>query len=192
MTGTGAHGFDQIQWALDMDHTGPVEVWCEGGKLEDPVYTAPESLTRGNRLTSEGRRVSFRYANGIVVLLEEGESAAGAAFVGDRGKIRIGNNTVDSNPEEIAKEPLEKLQPHVTVSDNHIQNWFDAIKSRARPTADVEIGHRSAILCHLGNIARWVGRPLRWDPESETFPGDDEANLLLDRPRRAGYELPTI
>ena len=49
---------------------------------------------------------------------------------------------------------------------------------------------RSAILCHLGNIVRWVGRRLRWDPETETFPGDDEANAFLDRPRRPGFELP--
>jgi predicted dehydrogenase len=192
MTGTGAHGFDQIQWALDMDHTGPVEVWCEGGKLETPVYTAPESLARGDRLTSQNRRVSFRYANGIVVRLEENESAAGAAFIGDLGKIRIGNNTVDSNPPEIAKEPIESLKPHVLVSDNHIKNWFDCIKSREKPIADVEIGHRSAVMCHLGNIARWVGRKLTWDPDREIFPGDDEANAFLDRPRRKGYELPQV
>jgi hypothetical protein len=192
MTGTGAHGFDQIQWALDLDHTGPVEIWCEGGKLQSPIYTEPESLERGNRLTSRGRRVQMRYANGILVRLEENESAAGATFIGDQGKIRIGNNTVDSNPPEIAKEPLESLPPHVQVSDNHLQNWFDAIKSRRKPIADVEIGHRSAILCHLGNIARWVGRPLRWDPEKEIFPGDDEANAYLDRPRRKGYELPEV
>jgi predicted dehydrogenase len=192
MTGTGAHGFDQIQWALDMDHTGPVEVWCDGGKLESPLYRASESLARGNQLTSHGRRVSFRYANGIVVHLEEGESAAGAAFVGDRGKIRIGNNTVESNPPELAQEPLANLMPHVTVSDNHIQNWFDCIKSRTRPIADVEIGHRSAVMCHLGNIARWVGRKLAWDPERETFPGDAEANAFLDRPRRKGFELPRV
>jgi predicted dehydrogenase len=190
MTGTGAHGFDQIQWALDMDHTGPVEVWCEGGKLVPPLLTAPESRERFDRLTSRGRRVWFRYANGIVVRLEENESAAGAAFVGDVGKIRIGNNTVDSNPPEIAKEPLENLAPHVPVSDDHIRNWFDCIKSRRRPVADVEIGHRSATVCHLGNIARWVGRKLTWDPEKEVFPGDDEANRFLDRPRRKGYELP--
>ncbi len=190
MTGTGAHGFDQIQWALDMDHTGPVEVWSEGGKLEAPVYSKPESRNRGNGLCSRGRRVRFRYASGIVVRLEEGESAAGATFVGDQGKIRIGNNTVDSNPPEIAEHPPEDMKIRLPVSDNHLQNWFDSIKSRQRPIADVEIGHRSAILCHLGNIARWVGRKLRWDPLAETFPGDDEANRYLDRPRRKGYELP--
>ena len=59
-----------------------------------------------------------------------------------------------------------------------------------RCAGDVEIGHRSATVCHLGNIARWTGRRLRWDPAKETFPDDPEANKLLDRPRRKGYELP--
>jgi hypothetical protein len=47
-----------------------------------------------------------------------------------------------------------------------------------------------ATLCHLGNIARWLGRPLKWDPEKEVFPGDDEANTYVDVPKRKGYELP--
>ncbi len=192
MTGTGAHGFDQIQWALKMDHTGPVEVWCEGGKLDPVVYTEPESRDRGNRQTSRGRRVRMRYANGIEIRLEDNGPAAGGEFIGDLGKIRIGNNVVNSNPEELAKTPEDQLKERLPVIDNHIQDWFEAIKNRTRPIADVEIGHRSAILCHLGNIARWTGRRLKWDPESETFPGDDDANKLLDRPRRKGYELPVV
>ncbi len=192
MTGTGAHGFDQIQWALGTDHTGPVEVWCEGGKLEAPVYTRPASRDRGNVACSRNRRVRMRLANGIVIRLEEGESAAGATFVGDRAKIHIGNNTLDSNPEDLAKNPPQDMRIRLPQSDNHIQNWFDAVKTRSKPIADVEIGHRSAILCHLGNIARWVGRRLRWDPVTETFPVDDEANAYLDRPRRKGFELPEV
>ncbi len=189
MTGTGAHGFDQIQWALDLDHTGPREVWCEGGKLESVVYTKPESRGRGDRMMSRGHRVRMRYQNGIEIRLEDNGPAAGGEFIGDRGKIRIGNNVVTSNPPELAKTSPEALTIRLPQIDNHIQNWFDCIKSRAKPIADVEIGHRSAILCHLGNIVRWVGRRLQWDPETETFPGDDQANQLLDRPRRKGYEL---
>lgn len=191
MTGTGAHGFDQIQWALDLDHTGPVEVWVEGDPLKPVVYTASESRQRGDRLCSSGR-VRMRYANGITIRLEDNGPAAGGEFIGDKGKIRIGNNTVDSNPAELAQTPVEQLQVRLPEIDDHIQNWFDCIKSREMPIADVQIGHRSAIVCHLGNIARWVGRPLRWDPQAENFPGDDQANRFLDRPRRAPYELPVL
>ncbi len=191
MTGTGAHGFDQIQWALDMDHTGPVEIWTEGGKLQPVVYSKSESRARGNRLCSQGRRVRMRYANGITIRLENNGPGAGGEFIGDLGKIRIGNNVVTSNPVELAKTPPESLKFRLPAINNHIQNWFDSIKSREKPIADVEIGHRSAVLCHLGNIARWVGHRLRWDPEKENFPGDDEANSYLNRPRRTPYELPS-
>ncbi len=192
MTGTGAHGFDQIQWALGMDDTGPVEVWCDGGKLPPVTYSAPESRARGNDLTSRGRNVTFRYANGVTIRLTDNGPAAGGEFIGDLGKIRIGNNTVDSNPVDLVQTPADSLKIRLPVSDNHLANWIDCIRSRQRPIADVEIGHRSAILCHLGNIARWVGRKLTWDPAKEVFPGDDEANSYLDRPRRKGYELPDI
>jgi predicted dehydrogenase len=192
MTGTGAHGFDQIQWALEMDHTGPVDVWCEGGALPEVVYAEPESRDRGNRLTSRGRRVRMRYASGIEIRLEDNGPAAGGEFIGDLGKIRIGNNEVSSNPPELAETPADQLPRRLPAIDNHIQDWFEAIKHRTRPIADVEIGHRSAILCHLGNIARWTGRRLRWDPQAEEFLDDPSADQLLDRPRRRGYELPVV
>jgi predicted dehydrogenase len=190
MTGTGAHGFDQIQWALDRDHTGPVEVWAEGGKLPPVVYEAPESLGRGDRLASEGYRVRMRYADGIEVRLEPGEPAAGAVFIGDRGKVRVGNNEFTTSPAEIASVPQDQWKIRLPVSNDHLANWIDCIKTRQRPIADVEIGHRSAIVCHLGNIVRWVGRKLTWDPQREVFPGDDEANSYLSRPMRAPYQLP--
>ena len=189
MTGNGTHGFDQIQWALDMDHTGPVEVWAEGGKLEPLTYTASESRARGNAHCSVGREVTFRYANGVIVKTGNA-SACGGTFIGEGGKIVIGCNTCSSDPAEIAQEPIGESEIRLPVSNNHMQNWFDSIKSREKPIADVEIGHRSAIICHLGNIARWLGRKLRWDPEREIFPGDDEANTYLDRPRRKPYQLP--
>lgn len=190
MTGTGAHGFDQIQWALELDHTGPVEVWCEGGQLKSVVYTKPETRTRADQLMSRNHRVRMRYANGVLIRLEDNGPAAGGEFIGDRGKIRIGNNVVTSNPPELVKTPPDDLKIRMPVIDNHIQNWFDCIKSRDKPIADVEIGHRSAILCHLGNIVRWAGRRLQWDPATERFLNDEQANQFLDRPRRKGFELP--
>ena len=72
----------------------------------------------------------------------------------------------------------------------HLRNWIDCIKSRATPNAPIEVGHRSVTVCHLANISRDLGRKIRWDPRTETFPDDEEANALLDRPRRKGYGLP--
>lgn len=184
MTNWGAHGVDQIQWALGMDDTGPVEI----------------------RPLSEGvhGKVAMRYANGLPVqfVIEPGHGPMGGAiFVCERGKLEINRNKFSSNPPEIAEE----LRKQVNVAEEerkwsdelalwqarwHLQNWLDCIRSRERPVADVEIGHRSVTVCHLANIARTVGRPLRWDPAQEQFEGDDDANALVDRPRRAGFELP--
>ena len=172
MTGWGAHGLDIIQWALGADETGPVEVWPEGKGLKCPV--------------------AFRYANGPTVYLDNKGPAGGAVFVGTEGRILVDRGKFTAEPEAIAKEPLADSDVRLYESSNHLGNWIDCIRSRKRPIADVEIGHRSCTLCHLGNIARWTGRKLRWDPETEVFPGDDEANAFIERPMRAPWQLPTI
>ena len=186
MTNWGAHGVDQIQWALGMDDTGPVEI--------KPLSSGPNG------------QVMMRYANGVEVhyVLESGRGPmGGAVFIGEKGKLEINRNKFSSNPPEIA-EQLRKQEDVVEEerkwSDSlalwqarwHMQDWLDCIRSRKRPVADVEIGHRSVSVCHLANIARAAGRPLRWNPEKEQFVDDEKANGYLDRPRRSGFELPTL
>jgi predicted dehydrogenase len=188
MTGWGAHGLDQIQWALGMDDSGPVEVWTEGEKYNPPTYTAPESRQRGEKLCSSPM-IYYRYANGVTVKLDNG-NPGGGIFIGERGKIEIFRSRVTSNLAEIVEQPIRDDEIRLYKSDNHMRNWLDCIKSREKPVADVEVGHRSTTVCHLGNIARWLGRRLRWDPVRECFPDDEEANRYLDRPRRKPYELP--
>jgi len=97
---------------------------------------------------------------------------------------------VTSNPEGIAKEPIRDDEIHLYQSNSHMGNWIECMKTRERCIADVEIGHRSSTVCHLGNIARWAGRRLKWDPVKEIFPDDPEANEYLDRKRRKPYTLP--
>jgi predicted dehydrogenase len=185
MTNWGAHGIDQIQWALGMDETGPVEI--------KPLSEGPHG------------QLTMKYANGVPVhfVIEPGKGPMGGAiFVCEKGKLEINRNKFSSNPPEIAKQ----LQEQVDVAEEerkwsdelalwqarwHMQNWLDCIRTRELPVADVEIGHRSVTVCHLANITRAAGRPLRWDPTAEKFIGDDAANELLDRPRRPGFELPT-
>ena len=190
MTGWGAHGLDQIQWALGMDESGPVEIWTEGDKFNPPTYSEPESRSRGEKIC-KSPMIFYRYADGVTLKLDNG-NPGGGIFIGDKGKIEIFRGRVTSNPAELVKEPIKGDEIHLYKSDNHVQNWLDCIRSRERPVADVEIGHRSTTVCHLGNIARWLGRKLRWDPEKETFIGDEEANTYLDRPRRKPYQLPDV
>jgi predicted dehydrogenase len=184
MTNWGAHGVDQIQWALGADATGPVAI--------TPV-------TEG-----QSGQVVMTYADGLEVkfILESGPMG-GAVFVGEKGKLEINRNKVTSNPPEIAQKLLEAVdvaEEERKWSDalalwqarHHLQNWLDCIKTREKPVADVEIGHRSVTVCHLANIARAVGRPLRWDPVAEQFVGDTAADALLVRERRKGFELPEV
>jgi predicted dehydrogenase len=185
MTGWGAHGIDQIQWALGMDDSGPVEVWTEGDKFNPPTYTAPESRARGDKIC-QVPMIYYRYANGVVVKLDNG-SGGGGIFFGENGKMDLSRGLVRTNPPEIAEEINKQAKG---ADQSHVGNWIECIKSRAKPIADVEIGHRSITVCHLGNIARWAGRKLRWDPVKEVFPDDADANQYLDRQRRKPYELP--
>jgi predicted dehydrogenase len=183
VTGMGSHAYDMVQYALGMDETGPVELW--------PVEEGPQA------------RVDFRYANGVEVRLSFPDREPrrgpqlGAIFTGSKCKIEINRNKFTTNPSDfITNRPdpelAEKWEGDGLVAKGHVENWFDCIRSREKPNADVEIGHRTASLCHLLVITRLLGRRLKWDPEKEVFPGDAEANALLDRPRRKGWELPEL
>ena len=119
----------------------------------------------------------------------------GAVFIGSDCKMEINRNRFATNPSNFVKDapPVAvqgKWEGDGWVARPHIQNWLDSIKTRDLPNADVEIGHRSISVCHLLNITRELGRKLQWDPDAERFVGDEEANNLLARPRRA-VELPS-
>jgi len=176
-TNWGAHGIDQIQWALGKDGTGPTELWPDG----------------------EGGIVSMKYADGTPVRFERKDAPmGGAVFIGADCKMEINRNRFATNPAGFVKNPPDpaaqdaKWEGDGWIARPHIQNWLDCIKSRKLPNADVEIGHRSISVCHLVNITRELDRKLQWDPEKEQFVGDDEANKLLNRPRRARFELPEV
>ena len=177
MTNWGAHGVDQIQSALGMDGNGPVELW--------PVTPG----SNGN--------VSMRYANGVVVKFESTDQTTvpmgGAEFHGEKGTVTIDRNDFKCDPPELAVNPppQEKKKSWTGprwIAGPHLANWLDCIKTRQRPNADVEIGHRSITVCHLVNITRRLGLQAQWDPKNETFVNDAEANTYLSRrPRRKGF-----
>ncbi|MHB0957883.1 MAG: Gfo/Idh/MocA family protein [Pirellulaceae bacterium] len=188
----GCHGLSMVHWALQMDNSGPVEIWVDPAeKLKTVVYETPETRDRGDAACSKSI-IHYKYASGVVLTLSGTDSrlGGGATFIGDKGRITIFRGGYECDPKDLDKEPLPADATRVYKSDNHMQNFYDCIVSRKDPIMDVESGHRVATLCHLGNIARWLGRPLKWDPEKETFPGDDEANQFIDVPKRKGYELP--
>lgn len=175
MTNWGAHGVDQIQWALGADETGPV---------------ALEPMPGGDG------KVAAKYADGTEVRfeLEYGKAPMGGAiFRCEKGNLEINRNNLKANPASLIADAPEPDPPEgpTWIARPHIENFFDCMASRERPNADVEIGHRSVSACHLVNITRILNRPLLWDPTKERFVNDDEANAFVDLPRRKGYELPS-
>jgi predicted dehydrogenase len=175
MTDWGAHHFDIGQWGLGMDESGPVEIIPP----EDPKAE---------------RGVKYIYANGIPMIhteeIEKGKKVDGIAFVGAHGMIMVNRGKIMSDPESILKEPLGEKDVHLYNSPGHQRDWLNCLRSRKRPICDVEVGARSVTVCHLGNLAYWNHRNLKWDPKEWHFVGDAEANKWLDRERRGEWQLP--
>ncbi|HTN05538.1 Gfo/Idh/MocA family oxidoreductase [Agriterribacter sp.] len=169
ITDWGAHMFDIVQWALDMDHSGPVE-------FNPPSAPGAQS------------GLSFTYANGIVVNHKQWGESNAIQFIGTEGTIEVSRSFLRSNPANIVSLQLRSSDKKLYHSDNHHQDWINAIKKRTRPVADVEIGHRTATVCNAVNIAYELQKPLKWNPRREKF-DDDSANLMISRPYRAPWNF---
>jgi predicted dehydrogenase len=170
MTDWGAHHFDIAQWGLGMDESGPVEIIPP----EDP---------------NAQKGVRYRYENGVEVIHGDG---GGVTFIGTEGQIVVNRGKLESTPESILEEPLSEDDERLPESPGHQRDWVNCIRSRERPICDVEIGARSVTVCHLGNLAYWHHRSLRWDPKNWRFVDDEEANGWLDVERRDPWQLPTL
>ncbi len=164
----GAHHFDIIQWALGMDESGPVEFLPKGWQ--------------------DVRFQTHRYDSGVKVERVERLDHGMIEFKGTKGTIWVGRDDVlVTDPAPLAARPMRAEEPHLYVSDDHHTDFFNCMRTRQRPICDVEIGNRTATVCHLNNIAALLRRPIKWDPRKEEIVGDPVASRLLDRPRRAPY-----
>jgi predicted dehydrogenase len=180
MTNWGAHHIDIAQWGLGMDNSGPSE--CEGtGTFHDMKWHE----------VSESCRLTHTYANGVKMIVGQSQKdiPGGTTFIGDKGKIFVTRGQLKLNDEEIKKPSEIQTTEKLYVSKNHKQNFLDCIQSRELPICDVEIGHRTATACHIGNLVLRLGRKLKWDPVAEKFIGDDEANQWISRPYREPWKL---
>jgi predicted dehydrogenase len=198
LTDTGAHHLDIAQWALGEQHSGPVEIRAEA-KYPDIVggYTVPVDY-----------HVVCKYASGVELEILDAPKGDynrnGLLFEGDEGRLFVNRGTLSGKPfEALADKPLPRGEFRLYGDDNlerpersgkidaiknHMGNFYDCTRSRKTPVSDIESQHRSVSLCHLGNIACRLGRPLKWNPETERFVDDAEADGMLSRPQRKGFE----
>lgn len=199
MTDTGAHHLDIAQWGIGMQHSGPVEI--EG------TATYPHEKNSYN--VAIDYHALYRYANGVeleVLDAPRGEyNRNGVMFEGDGGQLFVNRGGIYGKAiDELATRPFTRADYRLYASDNasrpelsgkidaiknHMGNFYDCTLSRKPPISDVISQHRSATLCHLGNIAQRIGRKLTWDPNAERFVDAPDAAKLLKREYRKGYEI---
>ncbi len=167
ITDWGAHHLDIAQWGLGTDHTGPVEIIPSNGK--NPNH------------------VTYLYENGIPVTFDDGDRQV--LFTGTEGTVSVSRRHIRTTPESLVKQSIGPNEIRLYKSNHHYRDWLDAIRTRTKPVCDVEVGARSVAMCHLGNIAARLGRPLKWNPQKEQFVNDPQADRFLDRAKRSPWRL---
>ena len=167
MTDWGAHHFDIAQWGLGMDKSGPVEI-------------IPASQ-------SEYKLLTYRYKNGIVMTTDFEDNFI--RFEGTKGSVTVNRSYLKTDPENILNQKIGPNEIHLYQSSDHRMDFLNAIRHRTKPITDVEIGARSVTVCHLGNLAHQLNRPLKWNPQTEEFIGDEQANRLRFRAQRSPWMI---
>ncbi len=180
MTDRGAHVIDLAQLGLGKDDTGPVTFEAKGERSTGGVFDAFFNFSFVNT-----------YADGVKLIGSTAEPR-GLKFEGENGWIFVhvhGGKLEASDPNLITEDSAKENKIQLGRSPGHQRNFIDCVKSRQPAFATAEIGHRTASLCHLNNIAMLTGRKLTWDPAKEQIANDSEANALLKPKMRSPWTL---
>lgn len=183
-----SHAADVIQWALGCEKTGPVEIIPAGA--EYPTMTCRYASGTLLHFVEQWGQVKELYH----AVPESARLAGmfGGLIVGERGWVTTmsGSGRIEGEPESLFEEMGLVRTPEVNIGSNdHHANWLKCIHARTAPSADEEIGHRSAAIGHLTNICCQVGQRLSWDPAREIFLNSDAANRLLIRAMRGAWRI---
>jgi predicted dehydrogenase len=198
VTDWGAHHNDIAQWGNGTERSGPIS--AEGKALAAPV---PGGYTAIGRY-----EINYEYANGVTLtcktiarenfygqptgeVRKPGEQN-GVRFEGTDGWIFVARGKIEASQPELLKAELPAGATRLYVSNNHMGNFFDCVRSRKPPICEPEIGHRSVSVCHIGVISLRLGRKVHWDPAKETFVDDPEANRFLSREMRKPWSLDAV
>lgn len=187
ITGWGAHHIDIAHWAMDTEHSGPVEIEATAEFPKQGLWDVHGKY-----------HVKARYANGATLYISE-KFSNGIRFLGEdgwiwvtRGRYTAGagrSQALDASDAGMLRAGIKdnEIRLHASPSNDHHLDWLSSIRTRQAPAAPAEAGHRSCTACLLAHTAMKLGRRLRWDPDKENFGADAEANALLRRKQRAPY-----
>jgi myo-inositol 2-dehydrogenase/D-chiro-inositol 1-dehydrogenase len=179
ITGWGAHHNDTAQWGMGTEFTGPVEIQGQAEYPKDGLWDVHGDFS-----------IEYTYANGVKVFCTDNKkNKQGVVFEGTEGWVYVRRGFIDANPKSLLTSTIGPDETHLYKSNNHKGNFLECIKSRAETIAPAEIGHRSCTVCLLGEIAMRLGRKLKWDPDTEQFIGDEQANRMLWRPMRSPWQI---
>jgi predicted dehydrogenase len=194
ITGWGAHHVDSAHWGMGMERNGPVEIWCDKAEFATGGLWDVHGIFKTEAIYPDGVKmiVSNEFQNGIKF-----EGTEGWIFV-SRGDYQVtasdGNagttqaKKLDASDLKILTSVIGPNEFHFEVSNEHHGNWLEAIRDNKNPIAPVEEAHRACSACLLHHISMKLKRKIYWDPKKEHFKNDDEANTMLSRPQRKGYE----
>lgn len=180
LTNWGAHHIDIAHWGLGMDESGPLSVRGEAKYPTHGWYEVPDWC-----------HLEYEYPGGIKLICGQ-DQPKGTTFEGENGKIFVNRGKLQMEPRELMRAKPTDTAVELIRSMDHHRNWLESIKTRERPICDVEIGHRTATACHLGNIALRTGREIKWDASTEEIRGDSEAAAMLARPYREPWQHPEV
>ncbi|MCP4510372.1 MAG: Gfo/Idh/MocA family oxidoreductase [Fuerstiella sp.] len=208
MTDWGAHHIDIATWALGKQDTGPVKVSgtgqfppCVPDNFDFVKWFAGEAHLPNAFNSAMNFNLKLEYADGLVMTVhdkyvsEDGktEFPNGILFEGSKGRFFVNRGKLTGKPvEELTDADMKRIDDRIVElyggePTGHMQNFFDCVESRKNPVSDVFTHHRTMTSCHMCNITLMLGRELNWDPKTQEFIGDDQANALKTRPQRPGY-----
>jgi predicted dehydrogenase len=195
MTDWGAHHNDIALWALGV----PAPQSVEAKALAEPIpggYTAISEydvkLTYANGVVQNVKSTTADTISGGVA--DPAGQRNGVRFEGSNGWIWINRGNLTASDKSLLETPLPETAQRLYKSDDHMTNFFECVRSRKLPIADVEIGHRAATVCHLGVSALRSGLKLEWDGEREEFIGENAkvGNRFIEREMRKPYDYSFI
>ncbi|NWG12792.1 MAG: hypothetical protein HXY20_04565, partial [Acidobacteria bacterium] len=186
LTDWGVHLFDIAQWGLGKDDTSPIRIEAVGRMYEDNMYEFPETM----HIRYVYRDAVLEWSQGEGIEYEPGQGY-GTKFYGTEADLCVNRGGYWIHPKHNKKinEDIGPNDLRLYESPGHPQDFFNCMRSRRKPICDVEIGHRSTCISHLGNISFRLGRPVDYDPVREIFPTDAAATAMVEKPMRAPWHL---